>query len=186
MKNYFSKYKYWLIVLTLFVSGTFIRLYNFPNRLIFGPEQGISLMTSAANLTKFSLLGETNLQRATSDSHIPFHGAYFSYLMLPVILLFNYRVFPITLTFVFLNLATALLFFLVSLKLFGEKVAAFALFYFLFSAVMIHHSLFIWILNPLPLLGVLVLWLTAKLFKNRDLLWPSLLIGILSGFGFGF
>ena len=53
MKKYYS-----ILIILLFVAGAFFRLYNLPDRLIFGPEQGISLLTSAANLEKFSLLGE--------------------------------------------------------------------------------------------------------------------------------
>jgi|SRR3989344_4189251 len=177
--------KYKLLIISLFVAGAFLRLYNFENRMIFGPEQGISLMTSAANLEKFSLLGEINLQRATSTNHIPFHGANYSYLLLPLIVLANYQVLPITLVFAGLNLITALVFFVVSQKLFGKTVAALALFFFIFSAIMIHHSLFTWILNPLPLVGVLNLWFFSKLVKNRKLLWPIFWIGFLSGFGFG-
>ncbi len=177
--------KYRLLIIFLFFAGAFLRLYNFEDRMIFGPEQGISLMTSAANLEKFSLLGEINLQRATSASHIPFHGAYYSYLLLPLIVLANYQVLPITLAFTGLNLITALVFFVVSQKLFGKTVAALALFFFIFSAVMIHHSLFTWILNPLPLVGILNLWFFSKLVKNRKLLSPIFWIGFLSGFGFG-
>lgn len=177
--------KYKLLIISLFFVGAFFRLYNFENRMIFGPEQGISLMTSVANLEKFSLLGEINLQRATSANHIPFHGAYYSYLILPLIVLANYRVLPITLAFVGLNLITALIFYIVSQKLFGKTVAIFALFFFIFSAIMIHHSLFTWILNPLPLVGVLNLWFFSKLIKNRQLVLSSLWIGFLAGFGFG-
>lgn len=177
--------KYKLLIIILFLAGALLRLYNFENRMIFGPEQGISLMTSAANLEKFSLLGEINLQRATSANHIPFHGATYSYLLLPIIILTNFRVLPITYFFAFLNLLTAFIFFKVTKKLFGNIVAAFALFFFIFSAVMIHHSLFTWILNPLPLVGILNLWFFSKLVKNRKLLMPILWIGFLSGFGFG-
>lgn len=180
MKKFYN-----LLILSLFLAGAFLRLYNFENRMIFGPEQGISLLTSTANLTQFSLLGETNLQRATSAGHIPFHGAYYGYLILPIIVAFDYKVLPITLTFAILNLFTALIFFFVTKKLFGKTIAAFALFFFLFSAVMIHHSLFTWILNPLPLLGILNLWFFSKLVKSRKLLLPTFWIGFLAGFGFG-
>ena len=177
--------KYKLLIISLFIAGAFLRFYNFENRMIFGPEQGISLMTSAANLEKFSLLGETNLQRSTNTGLIPFHGAYYSYLILPLIVLANYQVLPITLAFAGLNLITALIFFVVSQRLFGKTVAVLALFFFIFSAVMIHHSLFTWILNPLPLVGIFNLWFLSKLVKNRKLLFPIFLIGFLSGFGFG-
>jgi 4-amino-4-deoxy-L-arabinose transferase-like glycosyltransferase len=142
-------------------------------------------MTSAANLTKFSLLGEINLQRATSANHIPFHGATYSYLILPLILISNFKVLPITLFFAFFNLLTAFIFFKITKKLFGKIIAIFSLFFFLFSDVMIHHSLFAWILNPLPLLGILNLWFLTKLIRSRKLLLPIFWIGLMAGFGFG-
>ncbi len=142
-------------------------------------------MTSAGNLSKFSLLGETNLQRATSDSHIPFHGAYYSYFILPILLIFNFQVLPTSLFFVFLNLFTAYILLIVVQKLFGRPLALLSLFFFMLSPIMIHHSLFAWILNPLPLLGILTLWYMTKLVKNPSVLIPVFLVGLLSGIGFG-
>jgi hypothetical protein len=185
LKKTFRNHGYLILIIVLFVVGTLLRLYNFQNRLIFGPEQGMSLITSAQNLQKFSLLGETNLIRVTSAGHIPFHGALYSYLILPLLLLFNYRVLPITLFFTLLNLVTAFVFFKVTLRLFGKATAALSLFFFLFSGVMIHHSLFAWIVNPTPLLGVLSLWFVSVLTKNRKKLSPVFWLGFMSGFGFG-
>jgi len=170
----------------LFAIGAFLRLYNFENRLIFGPEQGMSFITSAENLEKFSLLGETNLIRSTSAGHIPFHGAYYSYFILPLLVLFKFHVLPVTIVFAILNLVTALVFFIITKKLFGKTTGLLSLFFFLFSDVMIHHSLFAWIVNPSIILGVLTLWFVAKLFKNRNSLSPILWIGVFSGLGFGF
>jgi len=180
MKRFYN-----LLIIFLFAVGAFLRLYNFENRLIFGPEQSISLLTAAGNLTKFSLLGEVNVQRATSTGLNPFHGAYFNYLLIPALLLFNFRPLPISYVFAFLNLATALVFFFVVKKIFGKTNALFTIFYFLLSAKMIHHSLFIWNLNLLPLLGVLTLSLLYVQSKNRLKLSPPFWLGLIAGFGFG-
>lgn len=168
--------KYKLLILGMFIIGAFLRLYNFEDRLVFGPEQAISLMTSAANLKKFSLLGEYNLQRTTSTGLNLIHGPLFSYFLLPFIVAFNYRVLPISLIFPILNLLTALALFVVTSKLFGKLIAALSLFYFLFSSLMIYHSLFIWIYNPIPLLGVLTVWF----FSAPSAFW----LGVISGIGF--
>ena len=180
-----NKYSYIAFVICLFTIGAFLRLYHFPDRLTFGPEQGMSLSTAADNLNKFSLLGETNFQRATSQNHIPFHGAYYSYLLIPLLLLFNFRVLPITFIFALFNLFTGLILFQVTRKLFGKTIALFSLVYFTFSAVMIHHSLFAWILNPLPLLGILTLWFLSRVIANRKRVLPSFWLGVIAGFGFG-
>jgi len=174
-----------MLIIFIFIIGIFLRIYNFPNRLIFGPEQGMSLITSASNLQKFSLLGETNFIRATIDSHIPFHGAYYSYFLLPFQIIFKYQVLPITLVFLILNLVTGLVLYQVAKNIFGKTVASFSLFYYLSSAVMIHHSLFTWIVNPTPLLAILTLQFFFNILKNKKILISSLCLGILSGLGFG-
>ena len=179
MKKFYS-----LLIILLFAAGAFLRFYNFENRLIFGPEQGISLLTSAGNLTKFSLLGEYNLQRATSAGHNLIHGPLFSYFLLPFIVLFNFRVLPVSLVFPFLNLITALILFIISKKLFGKLVAALTLFFFLFSSLMIYHSLFIWIYHPLILLGTLSIWFIAGLSKNQTKVSSVFWLGLISGIGF--
>ena len=181
----FRKHGYLILIIAFFVVGIFLRLYNFQNRLIFGPEQAISLLTAASYLDKFSLLGEVNLQRGTSTGLNPFHGALFNYSLVPLILLFKFNPLPISYLFLFLNVFTAFVFFLVTKKLFGKKVALFSLFYFLLSSKMIHHSLFIWNLNFLPLLGILSLWFVSKQIKKPTSVFSSIWLGILGGIGFG-
>ena len=179
MKKFYN-----LLIVLLFALGAFLRLYNFPNRLIFGPEQGISLLTAAANLTKFSLLGEYNLQRFTSAGHNLIHGPLFSYFLLPFVIIFNFRVLPISLVFPGLNLLTGFILFWVTKNLFGRSVAALTVFFFLTSSLMIYHSLFIWIYHPLVLLGVLAIWFVAALKKEPYRLTPAFWLGLISGVGF--
>lgn len=179
MKKFYS-----LIIVLLFITGAFLRLYNFENRVIFGPEQGISLITSAANLEKFSLLGEYNLQRFTSTGHNLIHGPLFSYFLLPFTVIFSYRVLPISLIFSGLNLFTALVLFLITKKLFGRPIAALTVFFFLMSSLMVYHSLFIWIYHPLILLGTVSIWFMAGLYQNRLRLAPVFWLGLISGVGF--
>lgn len=184
MKKLWQKYNYPILVTVIFSIGAFLRLYNFENRLIFGPEQAISLTNSAANLEKFSLLGEFNLQRTTSTGLNLIHGPLFSYFLLPFIILFDYRVLPISFVFPLLNLLTAFILLIASSKLFGKVVGLFSFAFFLFSSLMIYHSMFIWIYNPLPLLGVITLWLTAKLIQNRSSVSIVFWLGLISGIGF--
>lgn len=176
--------KYKILIILVFVVGIFLRFYNFENRLIFGPEQAISLINSASNLDKFSLLGEYNLQRTTSTGLNLIHGPLFSYFLLPFIVLFNFRALPISLVFPVLNLLTALILFIITCKLFNKIVGFFTLFYFLFSSLMIYHSLFIWIYNPIPLLGVLTIWFISQLIKNKSKISSGFWLGLVSGIGF--
>ncbi len=176
---------YWLIFATLIALGFFLRVYNFEKRVIYGPEQGISLATSASNLSHFSLLGETNLIRKTSSGHIPFPDATYSYLLLPFLVLFRFDPLPVTFLFTLLNLLTGALLALVVKKPLGKETSLLTLFFFMFSAPMIHHSLFTWIVNPVPLLSVLTMFFGYKLFIDRDNWRYPLYLGILSGLGFG-
>jgi hypothetical protein len=153
--------------------------------MIYGPEQGISLATSASNIKNFSLLGETNLIRKTTTGHIPFPDATYGYLILPFLVLLKFDPLPLTFLFGLLNLGTGILLSRLLRKPFGEKVSLFALFFFMLSAPMIHHSLFTWIVNPTPLLSVLTLFFSYKLYKERDNKGYVFLLGLLSGLGFG-
>lgn len=174
------------VVVTLFAFAFFFRFYNYNNRLIFGPEQAMSLITAGEMIKdKFSLLGEAYIQRATSDGHFLFHSALFSYSLIPLEIIFNFDPFKITVFFTILNLFTGYLLYLILKKELNTTTAIFSTFIFLLNSKMIHHSLFVWTLNYLPLVGLLTIYLLWKLFKNNHNLWSVLFLGILSGVGFG-
>jgi len=184
MKNFLKHFltKNSLFIIAVFLVAIIIRFYNFPNRVTFGPEQAISLETSAAMIKdKFSLLGIENVQRTTSQGLKIYSGALFSYSVIPLLLIFDYQALPISVYFAVLNIVTGLILFLVAKKIFGVKVATFSSILFLFNNYMIYHSLFIWILDYLPLVGVLTihfLYLEKKKFRYQQILWLGLLSGI--------
>lgn len=170
------------LFLFLFVFASFFYFYNFKQRIVFGPEQGLSLLVSADYINKdFSLLGLPNVRRVTDSGHMLFSGSLFNYVLVPQLLLFNYD--PVILTllnalFIFL---TSVLTTIVAYKLYGKKTGFFVGIFMFFNALMIYHATFIWILNALPLIGLATFILITKL-KNH---WAAvLLIGILSGIGF--
>ena len=175
-----------LLVVVIFLLALFVRFYNFGERITFGPEQAISLITSGRMITeKFSLLGVENVQRVTSTGHRIFSGVVFSYSLIPLQILFKFDPLPITAYFSLVNILTGLALYFLSRKMFKEKVALFATVLFLFSSQMIYHSLFIWILNYLPLVGLLTFYFLFKLRKDQKKLYPFVL-GILSGLGLSF
>jgi len=185
MKNFFKKIlsKNNLLVIVIFLVAVVVRFYNFENRVTFGPEQAISLETSANMIKeKFSLLGIENVQRITSRGLKIFSGSLFSYSLIPLLFVFNYQVLPISIYFSVLNIFTALIFYMVTKRMFGKKTATFSLILFLFNNYMIYHSLFIWILNYLPLVGVLTLYLLHE-EKTKFKYWQVFWLGILSGVG---
>jgi hypothetical protein len=162
-----------------------VRFYNFSGRVIFGPEQAISLMASGEILQgKFTLLGIQNLQRFTSGGHQLFSGAWFTYSLLPFQLLFGGDPILITGYFAVLNVVTGLILFYLVRKIVNFKTTIIFLVLFLFNSLMIYHSLFIWILNYLPLVGGLSFYFLYEVRRKSSWLLGAFWLGLLSGIGF--
>lgn len=182
IKNYHQIIAVGLIVFFSF----FVRFYNFTNRINFGPEQAISLITSADYIRyKPTLLGLPSTQRVTSGGHILFSGAFFTYTLVPLLLIFNYDPVPITAFFALINILTGFLVFLVAKKIGGFKVAIFSMIVFLFNDLMIAHSLFIWIVNYLPLINIIIFYLLWETYKKKGRWFFPLIVGLLTGISFG-
>jgi len=173
-----------LLIVAVFLFAFLVRFYNFGERITFGPEQAISLISAAENLEKPSLLGIPYLLRQTTSGLQLFTAPLFGYSLIPLILLFNFDPIAITGFFVFLNLFTGFLVFLVSKEIFDEKVALFSAVLFLFSSHMVYHSLFIWTSNYMPLIGVLTICGLYKFKKKQASFW-TFALGVLTGVGFG-
>lgn len=189
MKNFLQvfldKYRYETLFFLILIAAIVVRFINYEHRIVFDSEQARSLIVSGNYVKdKFSLLGQEYF-RATSTGHKLFSGAIFSYLLLPIQLLANYDVLKITQFFTVLNLFSGTLLFFISSKLWGKKVGLISATLFLFSDMMIKHSLFIWILNWVPLLGVLTLY-TLYLFNKNKRIVNVLALGLLLGIGINF
>lgn len=160
-----------------------MRLYNFENRMGFGPEQALSLETSARMIyEKFSLLGIEYVQRATADGHSLFTGPLFSYSLIPLLIFFRYDPVVISVYFALLNVFTGVLIYLLGKKIIGEKPAILSMSLFMFSSTMINHSMFIWIPNYMPLIGILTVYLLF-LIKNKSSLKLLIVLGLVTGAG---
>ena len=166
------------------ILSLFVRFYNYQNRINFSSEQGLALGVSADYIrSHFSFLGQRTFLRTTSNGHILFSGALYNYSLVPLLLIFKYQPLPITICFSLLNILTGLIVFWLVRKMSNYKVAFLSLILFMFNNVMINHSMFIWILNYLPLIGMLSIYLIWNFkFKGRTL--NIILLGILSGIGF--
>lgn len=183
MKNFWNILlnKKSLIVIAVFLTASFVRFYNFSNRVSFSSEQARSLIVSSEYLNKPSLLGQDYFIGHDSNGHVLFAGALFNYLLVPAVLVTR-DVVPITVLFALLNLVTGFAVYWVTKKIFNEGTGIFSATLFLFSGYMIYHSLFIWIYNPLPLVGVLTLYL-LYLYKKKQKTGYVLALGFLSGVG---
>ncbi len=163
----------------------FVRFYNFENRVTFGPEQARSLIVSANYIQdKPSLLGQEYF-RANSLGHKLYTSALFNYSLVPLLLATKYDPYLITIYFCLFNIFTGLVLYILCKKMFGKEIATISSILFLFNSYMIYHSMFIWVLNYLPLLGILSFYLVWKVVKQRAKSFDIVLLGLLSGIGFG-
>lgn len=178
MKNY-------LILFSIFALALFFRFYNYENRITFGPEQARSLMVSSNYIKdKPSLLGQEYF-RANSLGHKLYTSALFNYSLVPMITATNYNPYPITIYFTLLNIFTGSVIYILTKKMFGKIMSIMATFLFLFNSYMIYHSMFIWVLNYLPLIGMVSFYLVWKIFNKKYNNYDIFILGILSGIGFG-
>ncbi len=177
--------KNFLILFSLFLAAFFIRFYNFENRITFGPEQARSLMVSSNYIQdKPSLLGQEYF-RANSFGHKLYTSALFNYTLVPLLLITDYNPLRITAFFGLLNLLTGIVIYFLVKKMVNIKVAYGATILFLFNSYMIYHSMFIWVLNYLPLLGILNFYLLWKVKNKESKNLDIFLLGIILGVGFG-
>lgn len=170
-----------IFVTVLFTIGILVRTVNYENRVVFTLEQGITLDTTYDYLNgKFSLLGLPNVQRFTSNGHRIFSGPLYNYFLMPFMKLMGTD--PIRMTYIAttINSITALLMFLLIKLISNKNIAIIATIFFLFSQTMIDQSLTLWILNPLPMLGLLGMYLLIKYESNYPL-WTVFLLGIIGG-----
>jgi len=185
MDRFSGKIKILALACLVIGLAIFIRFYNFPSRINFGPEQAMSLIVTGEYLNeKVTLLGVPSTQRITSEGHIIFSSPFFNYSLMPLEKFFNYDPIPITGYFTLLNIFTGLVTFLILSKISNRRVAFFSLILFIFNEYMIFHSLFIWIVNYLPLIGILTFYFLWE-FKDKNKPKYPLLLGLLSGIAFG-
>ncbi len=188
LEKFIRKYE-WLVVGLVLLAGAVVRLYNFEYRINFGPEQADSLLTAANQLRDgISLLGQDYFARKTSFGHQLFASPLFTYSLFPLLKIFRYDPQWVTGYFAGLNLLTAGLFYWLAKKMTGILPALLALGLFLFDSYIVYHSMFIWILNYLPLVGVLTIWAIYKIWpsgnERQKLIW-YLVLGALTGIGVG-
>lgn len=186
MKAKKNDWHHWSILLFILLAGIFLRFFNFSQRIIFGPEQAISLTTSAQYIKDgLSLLGQSYFHH-TSTGLTMFYGPQFNYMLLPFLPLFNYQPVPVTVLFAILNLFTALVIYFLTEKLTDKKTALLAFFFFIFNATMINYSLFIWGLHFFALFGFLSFYFCIRFPELKKPLLVSFFLGFTSALGISF
>ena len=186
MKAKKTNLKHWLVFTVILLSGIFLRFSNFSQRIIFGPEQAISLSTSAEYIRNgISLLGQPYFHN-TSTGLTMFYGPQFNYMLLPFLPIFNYQPVPITVLFALLNIFTALVVYFLTEKLTNKKTALLTFFFFIFNATMINYSLFVWGLHFFALFGFLSFYFCLRFPQLKKPLLVSFFLGFISALGISF
>lgn len=171
------------LLIIIFAAAIFVRFYNFEERINFGPEQAISLITSGNYIKNgFSLLGQPYYHN-TSTGLTMFYGPQFNYLLVPIMVIARYSPITITAFFSVLYLVTGLVIYLLSKKLTNIWTGFIALILFLFNSLMINYSLFIWCLHFFPIMGFISFYLVCIYKKNKYPLLITIILGAISGFG---
>ncbi|HKZ34907.1 MAG TPA: hypothetical protein VJ179_03535 [Patescibacteria group bacterium] len=175
-------------VITVFaiivILSLIVRFYNFTERINFGHEQAVSLSVSADYIQeKPSLLGLPSVRRTTSLGHTIYFGPWFNYSLVPLLLLSHYDPVGVTAFFPLLNVATGILIFFFASRFWNTSVALFASLLFLFNTAMINHSLYIWIVHYMPLIGILSFASLYSFWKTRTPVY-ALTAGLLTGIAF--
>lgn len=177
-----QSHKYTLII--ILSLALFVRFYNFENRINFGLEQSLPLITASDYLEKPSLLGLQSVRRQTSLNHDIFFAPFFTYSLVPLQIITNHNPLLITAFFALVNLCTGILLYLITKIFCKERVAAMAMFLFLFNSIMISHSLFIWINNYTVLISTLLIYLLWRI-KLNNFRFASVFMGGLVGLNIG-
>lgn len=177
------KNKQTLIFLIVIFFALLARFYNFSSRVTFWSEQAQTLITSSDYLTKPSLLGQ-EFFRHDSSGHVIYAGALFNYTLVPLILISKWDPIFITAFFTFINVLTGVVIYFAVKKIFNQNIALLSMTIFLFNDLMFYHSLFIWIYNYLPMIGILVFYVAWLNLHRRS---PKyvFLQGVLCGIGVG-
>ncbi len=173
-----------IIFVVIILSAIVTRFYNFSERINFSLEPAVSMTVSAQYIKeKFSLLGMPSVRRTTSHGHIIYFGPWFNYLLVPMMLISKYDPVKVTAFFALLNLTTGVLIFLFVSKIWNPIVGLFSSTLFLFNGIMINNALFLWIVDYLPLIGILSFAAFYYWYIRRQSYFV-LFLGLLSGVAF--
>ena len=165
------------LLMLLFLIGFFLRFYNIPQNLFFGPEQGIDFLAIKNIVVNHS----PTLIGSKTDIGGIFHGPVYYYLAaIPFLLSHGSPIF-VSLFFIFIHSLTVFVTYYLGKEMFGKRVGILAalLFTFAFGAIIYAR----WLSSP-PLSiffsGLYFLFLNRFLKGHKfSLIWASLVFCLL-------
>lgn len=182
--NQFKSQKWIISFVLLFILYVFFRFWNLEDRTIFGWDQerdAFQIYNLVAN-KKLFLIGP----RILSDTGF-FLAPYYTYLLTPFYVLTRLNPYAIVIFLMTVNSIFFVVFAYVMIKLFGEKIAFFALFLYTINPLMIRFDTIAW--NPvfIPLSTTIVYGIWYGVYRKK-IVNPLILflLGITNGLAFHF
>lgn len=173
-----------LKIFLIIVLGLVLRLYKISERFIFGPEQALSLwpIVRLFEEKRLTLIG---LHLANYKSAL-FRPPFFIYLFALPLKIFKFNPLGLGILFIFLGLGTTLVLFLATKILFNQRTALLTSFLYATNFYLINNDRNVWTYTPIIFTSSLIIWLIAKILKNRSNNSYFFLIGCLLSLSFSF
>ncbi len=157
------------IFIIILLAGAFLRLYNLENSQQFLGDQGRDALIVSKIFKEKDLVF---IGPVTSVGNM-YLGPLYYYFMLPFLFLSYPSPMGPIYAVACLGIMTILLLYLFAKKMFDEKIALIASFFYAFSFTIAAQTRFSWNPNPAPLVSIIMIYLLFKVQKN-----PKLWLGI--------
>lgn len=165
--------KYFIAFLAVLALAAFFRLYRIDQYMIFLGDEGrdAQIVKEMISIHHFPLIGPP-----TSVGNI-YLGPLYYYMMLPVMILFNFSPIAASVMVGVIGVLTVALIYYLGKNFFNRKAGLIASFLYAISPVTIAYSNFSWNPNPLPFFALLSILGLYKVNKTGNFLW-MILVGV--------
>ncbi len=165
------------LLITILVLAAFLRLWRLPAYTEFLGDQGRDLIIVRRFLTRGDLMF---IGPRTSVGNM-YLGPWYYYLIAPALFLAHFSPLGPAYLLALLGVTTVYLIFYFTCFWFDKKTAWLAALLAATSPVMVYYSLFSWNPNVMPLLSLLAVWLTWRLWARKEikqLPWLALVLAL--------
>ena len=160
------------LIFFLIIIAAFLRLYNFPNTLMFQGDQGRDAILVARIWREHD---PVFIGPVMSVGNL-YLGPLYYYFMLPFLFVtYPSPLGPAVAVAILGTMSVGLIYYL-GKKLVGETAAFFASFFLTFSYVAVEYSRFSWNPNPAPFVSILLIYFTYKAWTKN--VWYWLLVSV--------
>lgn len=158
-----------LLLLILVVVGSFFRLWNFSNTLMFQGDQG----RDALIVSQMFKAGDPVFIGPGTSVGSMYLGPFYYYFMLPFLWLSYPSPLGPALGVALVSLITIPLVYWLGKEVVGQRGAILAAFFFTLSASIVEYSRFSWNPNLAPTLSLLIVFFTYRAIKRHPAYWVA-------------